>query len=79
MTLVLVAMRRGEAGTVVRDGEHPDQRNAPAMPASANCRDRACDDARLRVIADWRRDRSFTGGANITETFEHGHAKEGPI
>ena len=86
MTLVLVAIDdRGEAGTVARvTVNNPDQRNALGNAGKcelAEAIETVAEDARLRVIVlTGAGDRSFIGGANITEmaTFERGHATEGP-
>jgi enoyl-CoA hydratase len=86
MTLVLVAIEdRGESGTVARvTVNNPGQRNALGNAGKrelAEAIEAVALDARLRVIVlTGAGDRSFIGGANITEmaTFEHGHASEGP-
>jgi enoyl-CoA hydratase len=86
MTLVLVAIDdRGEAGTVARvTVNNPDQRNALGNAGKrelAEAIETVAEDARLRVIVlTGAGDRSFIGGANITEmaTFQSGHATEGP-
>ena len=84
--LVVVAVDdRGDAGTVARvTVNNPEQRNALGNAGKrelAEAIEGVCDDARLRaVVLTGAGDRSFIGGANITEmaTFEHGHATEGP-
>jgi enoyl-CoA hydratase len=86
MTLVLVAIEdRGEAGTVARvTVNNPGQRNALGNAGKrvlAEAIEAASDDARLRaIVLTGAGDRSFIGGANISEmaTFERGHATEGP-
>jgi enoyl-CoA hydratase/carnithine racemase len=84
--LVLAAVEdRGEAGTVARiTVNNPEQRNAlgnAGKRALAEAIEAVSEDARLRaIVLTGAGDRSFIGGANITEmaTFERGHATEGP-
>ena len=86
MSLVLVAVEdRGEAGTVARvTVNNPAQRNALGNAGTrelAETIEAVADDARLRaIVLTGAGDRSFIGGANISEmaTFERGHASEGP-
>ena len=86
MSLILVAVEdRGEAGTVARVTVN----NAAERNALGNAGKRELAEAFERVSADpllraivltGAGDRSFIGGANVTEmaTFTHGHANEGP-
>jgi enoyl-CoA hydratase/carnithine racemase len=86
MSLVLVAVEdRGDSGTVARvTVNNPEQRNAlgnAGKRALAEAIEEVSADARLRVIVlTGAGDRSFIGGANISEmaTFERHNAKEGP-
>ena len=86
MSLILVATDdRGEAGTVARvTVNNAAERNALGNAGKrelAEAIERVAADPRLRVIVlTGAGDRSFIGGANVTEmaTFTHGHASEGP-
>jgi enoyl-CoA hydratase/carnithine racemase len=86
MSLVLTDIDdRGGAGVLARlTVNNPDQRNALGNAGKrelAEAIERVAADPRLRVIVlTGAGDRSFIGGANITEmaTFTHGAADEGP-
>ncbi len=86
MSLILVAVEdRGEAGTVARvTVNNTAERNALGNAGKrelAEAFERVSADPLLRaIVLTGAGDRSFIGGANVTEmaTFTHGHANEGP-
>ena len=86
MSLILVAVEdRGEAGTVARvTVNNTAERNALSNAGKrelAEAFERVSADPLLRaIVLTGAGDRSFIGGANVTEmaTFTHGHANEGP-
>ena len=86
MSLILVAVEdRGEAGTVARvTVNNAAERNALGNAGKrelAEAIEHVSADPRLRaIVLTGAGDRSFIGGANVTEmaTFTHGHANEGP-
>jgi len=86
MSLILVAVEdRGEAGTVARvTVNNAAERNALGNAGKrelAEAIEHVSADPRLRaIVLTGAGDRSFIGGANVTEmaTFTHGHASEGP-
>ncbi len=86
MSLILIAVDdRGEAGTVARiTVNNAEQRNALGNVGKrelAEAFEHVSAEPRLRVVVlTGAGERSFIGGANVTEmaTFTHGHANEGP-
>lgn len=86
MSLILIAVEdRGEAGTVARvTVNNAAERNALGNAGKrelAEAIEHVSADPRLRaIVLTGAGDRSFIGGANVTEmaTFTHGHANEGP-
>ncbi len=86
MSLILIAVDdRGEAGTVARiTVNNAEQRNALGNAGKrelAEAFEHVSAEPRLRVVVlTGAGERSFIGGANVTEmaTFTHGHANEGP-
>ncbi len=86
MSLILITVDdRGEAGTVARiTVNNAEQRNALGNAGKrelAEAFEHVSADTRLRVVVlTGAGERSFIGGANVTEmaTFTHGHAHEGP-
>jgi enoyl-CoA hydratase/carnithine racemase len=86
MSLIVVTQEdRGDAGTVARvTVDNAEQRNALGNAGKrelAEAFERLAAEPNLRVaVLTGAGDRSFIGGANVTEmaTFTHGHASEGP-
>ena len=86
MSIILTATEdRGDAGLVARvTVDNAEQRNALGNAGKrelAEAFETLSADPRLRVVVlTGAGDRSFIGGANVTEmaTFTHGHASEGP-
>jgi enoyl-CoA hydratase/carnithine racemase len=83
--IVVTSEDRGEAGVVARvTVDNAEQRNALGNAGKrelAEAFEGLVSDPRLRVVVlTGAGDRSFIGGANVTEmaTFTHGHASEGP-